>query len=89
MSEGSVPKTEVQVTAKGDVAAGCFSNNMLISYNAEEVVLDWLNNTPSGPHLVARVVVTPGHLKRIVDVLQKSLQQYVERFGAPPEKAEP
>lgn len=73
--------TAIQVNTGDEMSRGRYSNNMLITHSPEEFMLDWLLNSPSGTHLVARVIVSPGHLKRIITALQESLAKYEARFG--------
>jgi hypothetical protein len=47
----------------------------------EEFILDWMLNSPNGMHLVSRLVVTPGHMKRIVAALEDNLRRYEQTFG--------
>ena len=54
---------------------------ILASHSADEFMLDWLLNSPNGPHLVARIILSPANLKRTIETLKLSLQQYEEKFG--------
>jgi hypothetical protein len=81
--ESAVPQREqIQVTTGDEVSRGHFSNNVLIAHSAEEFILDWILNSPSGMHLVSRIIVTPGHMKRIVGALAENLRRYEMQFGA-------
>ena len=75
-------RQQIQVTTGDEVSRGHFSNNLLIAHSAEEFILDWILNSPSGMHLVSRIIVTPGHLKRIVSLLAENLRRYETEFGA-------
>jgi hypothetical protein len=44
-------------------------------------MIDWLLQSPNGAHLVSRIMVTPGHMKRIVKALQENLEKYERNFG--------
>jgi hypothetical protein len=44
-------------------------------------MLDWLLNSPNGPHLVARVILSPANMKRTIETLKISLKQYEDKFG--------
>jgi len=74
-------KKQVQINTGDEIVRGRFSNSMLISHNAEEFIIDWLLNSPSGAHIVSRIIVTPGHIKRIISALQDNLQKYESKFG--------
>jgi hypothetical protein len=72
---------QLQVSTGDELSRGRFSNNLLMAHNAEEFFLDWVLNSPSGVHLVARIVVTPGHMKRIVGALTENMRRYEKEFG--------
>ena len=71
----------IQVTAGDDLTRGRYSNNMFITHSPEEFILDWLLSSPTGTHLVSRVILSPGHLKRVISALQDNLQKYEDQFG--------
>jgi hypothetical protein len=54
---------------------------MLVAHNPEEFVVDWINNSPNGMHLVSRIIVTPGHMKRILAALMDSMNKYEAQCG--------
>jgi hypothetical protein len=60
---------------------GHYSNTMLVAHGPEEFIIDWLLNSPSGTHLVSRIIVSPGHVRRIIDALSDNLRQYESQFG--------
>ena len=71
----------IQINTGDEQSRGRYSNNMIITHSPEEFIMDWLLNSPGGVHLVSRVIVSPGHLKRIVDALTDNLRKYEEKFG--------
>jgi hypothetical protein len=73
--------TEIQINTGDEILRGKYSNNMIAAHTADEFILDWLINSPSGVHLVSRIIVTPSHLKRIIDVLKENLDKYEKQFG--------
>ncbi|MBI1950143.1 MAG: DUF3467 domain-containing protein [Acidobacteria bacterium] len=72
----------IQVIAGDVVARGTYSNNMLVSHTPEEFIIDWLLNSPAGMHLVSRVIISPGHVKRVIAALTDNLQKYEMNFGS-------
>jgi hypothetical protein len=70
----------VQIHADDDVSKGRYSNSMLVSHGPEEFIIDWLLQSPSGAHLVSRIIVSPAHMKRIVAALQENLDKYEGSF---------
>ena len=71
----------VQINTGDDLSRGRFSNTMLVVHGPEEFILDWLLQSPNGPHLVSRIIVTPMHMKRIVKALQENVETYERNFG--------
>ena len=71
-----------------DVLGGVYSNQMMVSHTREEFVLDFVNLFPPGGVVNARVIVSPGHLKRMIHALQDSLGRY-EGVHGPIMEAEP
>ena len=63
------------------MSQGRYSNSMFIAHGPEEFIIDWLLNSPTGAHLVSRIIVTPGHVKRIISALNDNLKRYEEKFG--------
>ena len=74
--------TEIQINTGDEILRGKFSNNMMASHSADEFILDWLLNSPSGVHLVSRIIVTPSHVKRIIHALTENLDKYEKQFGS-------
>lgn len=76
---------QVQISAGDEDLKGRYANLMSVSHTAEEFVLDYFAVTPAGEgprgHLVSRVIVSPGHFKRVVAALQDNLRKYEEQFG--------
>jgi hypothetical protein len=71
----------LQINTVDEVSRGHYSNSMLVSHGPEEFIIDWLLQSPNGVHLVSRVIVTPGHMKRIVSALQENLAKYEQGGG--------
>lgn len=71
----------IQVSAGDDLTRGRYSNNMFITHSPEEFILDWLLSSPTGTHLVSRVILSPGHVKRVISALEDNLRKYEDQFG--------
>ena len=72
-------KTNIQ--AGKDELRGNYSNVMRVVHNKEEFVLDFMNIVEGNGVLSSRIFVSPGHLKRMVKVLQDNLKNYEDQFG--------
>jgi hypothetical protein len=81
MEERPEQTKTIQINTMDDMSRGRFSNSMMITHTPEEFIIDWLMASPTGTHLTSRVIVTPGHIKRIIAALTTNLQKYEEKFG--------
>jgi len=77
----SMNPSQIQITTGDEMSRGRYSNTMLVSHSAEEFMMEWLLSSPSGTHLVSRVIVSPGHVRRIIAALTENLDKYENRFG--------
>jgi hypothetical protein len=88
MANESKPSRELAIQADPQVAAGVYSNLMMISHRREEFCLDFLFVQPqrrqqggTAANLRARVITTPEHLKRILRAVEENLRRYEEAHG--------
>lgn len=83
MSHGKPPESarQSQIITGDETARERDSNNMAVSYSSEESNIEWLLNSPSGTHLVSRIIVSPGHMKRIIGALSDNLRKDEAQFG--------
>ena len=72
---------QIQIITGDELSRGRYSNNMMVTHSPEEFIIEWLLNSPSGTHMVSRIIVSPGHMKRIVGALSENLRKYESRFG--------
>ncbi len=68
---------------------GRYSNLLRVTHTREEFILDFINAVPPQAIVTARLVTSPGHLKRIVRALTENLERYEKKFGPLTEAAEP
>lgn len=68
---------------------GRYSNLLRVTHTREEFILDFINAVPPQAIVTARLVASPGHLKRIVRALAENLERYEKSFGPLTEAAEP
>jgi hypothetical protein len=71
-----------------DELKGRYSNLLRITHTREEFILDFINLVPPQGIVTARVVASPGHLKRIVRALSANMERYEKIYGEIPEAAE-
>jgi len=72
---------QINIKADDNTLKGVYSNNLVIQHSKEEFILDFLNTFPPQGSLVARIITSPGHMKRIVRALEENLKNYEKNFG--------
>ena len=72
---------EVKINFPTELQGGVYSNNMVVTHTKEEFILDFLMVAPPAGAVTARVVVSPGHMKRILSALQDNISKYEKNFG--------
>ena len=88
MSEQS-KKQEIRIDFPADLRGGVYCNNMMVSYTKEEFVMDFMMVTPPAGSVTARVIMSPGHMKRTIAALATNMQNYESKFGKITEAPEP
>ncbi len=71
----------IPVRASDDVLRGKYANMMRVAHTAEEFVLDFMNVLPTDAMLNARIITSPGHMKRILAALNENVEKYEAQFG--------
>jgi hypothetical protein len=81
----SEQEMKVEIKFDEQTASGVFANFANISHSPEEFIIDFLFINPAPPagfgKLMSRVVMTPGHIKRLAAALQENISRYEENFG--------
>ena len=74
---------QVQIKADEKELLGQYSNLVMVHHNAEEFTLNFVYVFPSVPQgkLVASLILSPGHLKRLVNALNENIKGYEAQFG--------
>ncbi len=80
MAEQST-KQEVHVVFPDSLKGGVYSNLMVVTHTREEFVLDFMMVVPPVGAVTARVITSPGHLKRMISALVQNVNKYEEKFG--------
>jgi len=78
------PSQQVQIKADEKELLGLYCNLAMIHHNAEEFTLNFIYlfpNTPQGK-LVASIIVSPGHAKRLLRALAENISRYEAQFGS-------
>ncbi len=72
---------EIKVNFPPDLQGGVYSNNMVVAHTKEEFILDFIMVAPPAGAVTARVIVSPGHMKRILVALQDNISKYENTLG--------
>jgi hypothetical protein len=81
---------QVQIKADEKDLVGQYSNLVMLYHNAEELALHFIYIFPNAPQgkLVAGLLVSPGHAKRLWRALGENLNKYEAQYGPIREVAE-
>ena len=74
-------KRDIKVRLPNEIKGGVYANNMNILHTPEEFILDFLMVSPPEGVVTARVIVSPGHVKRICSALQDNIAKYEKNYG--------
>jgi hypothetical protein len=88
MSEPKAAEPRIDIKIGDEELKGRYSNLLRIAHTREEFILDFIHLVPPQGVVTARIVTSPGHLKRIVQALAANLARYEEAHG-PVALAEP
>lgn len=89
MEQNNQAKQQIQIKAKDEILAGVYSNAAQFAHTKEEFVLDFMTVLPPAGTLNARVIMSPGHFKRMIRAMQDNLVKYESAFGTIQESNQP
>ncbi|HMB65481.1 MAG TPA: DUF3467 domain-containing protein [Patescibacteria group bacterium] len=72
---------QIQLKMSEEVAKGFYANAMLNNHTKEEFVLDFMSIFGQNGTMGARVIVSPGHFKRMIRAMEENLKKYEEAYG--------
>lgn len=79
----------INVYFPNELKGGAYSNNMIVSHTKEEFIMDFMMVAPPEGAVTARIIVSPGHVKRIYRALLENISKYESAFGTIEEAEEP
>jgi hypothetical protein len=88
MTEEKKPQ-ELGIKITDEILRGVYANNMVVAHSKEEFFVDFINVIPPQGIVTARVIISPGHMKRIIKALSENLGRYEAQFGEIAEAPEP
>ncbi|HVS02668.1 MAG TPA: DUF3467 domain-containing protein [Thermoanaerobaculia bacterium] len=89
MAEQRPRQQGVNVKISDEELKGRYCNLLRVVHTREEFLLDFINLVSPQGVVTARIVTSPGHMKRIVRALAANLSRYEEAHGVIEEAPEP
>lgn len=75
------PQNQLQLKADDATLKGVYANGVQVQFTKEEFILDCVNTFPPVATLNARLIMSPGHVKRLANVLAEVVKKYENQFG--------
>jgi len=76
------PQKKIPIEFPSQLKGGVYANNMMVMHTREEFILDFLMVGPNAGAVTARVIMSPGHTKRMIAALQENMHRYEQQHGA-------
>ncbi len=71
---------EIRVDFSKELVCGVYANNMAVAHTREEFIMDFIMISETVSAVTARVIMSPGHIKRTIEALQNNLKKYEEKY---------
>jgi len=72
---------EIKVRFPEKIMGGSYANHMIVLHTKEEFIMDFIMASPPAGSVTARVITSPGHMKRIINALSDNVKKYEEKYG--------
>jgi len=89
MTTDKPDKREIPISFPEQLKGGVYCNNLVVSHTKEEFIMDFMMIAPAGAIVTARVIMSPGHMKRTLAALKSNLESYEKNIGTIAEAQEP
>jgi len=76
-----MPEQQIKIKTRDKDLKGSYSNLLRILHNKEEFLFDFFLVSPPEGILSSRVIMSPGHVKRMLRALEENVKKYEEKFG--------
>ncbi len=73
-------KSDVQVFITPEVQKGVYSNITLIHHTENEFIFDFLMKFGNETQLVSRVILSPKHMKALLDAATDNFKKFEEKY---------
>lgn len=81
MSQNQQSQKNIRIQVGKNALPGFYANHMQIGHTREEFILDFFKIFPPQGEMCGRIIVSPGHLKRMVSAMKESIEKYEKNFG--------
>ena len=81
MSEPEQKPQQLTIKVDDETLKGKYANAMQVAHTKEEFIMDFINLFSPQGIVTARVVTSPGHLKRIIAALDENIAKYESQYG--------
>jgi hypothetical protein len=72
-------KKEIKIV--DNIPGAEYANAMQVNHNKDEFQLYYLNLMGMNGRSVGKIIVSPGHYKRMLSAMTENLKKYEEKFG--------
>jgi len=83
MTDKKAGEVKLEIKLDEDIAQGVYANLTVVNHNQSEFVIDFIFIQPQSTQakVRSRVVTSPRHVKRLIQVLADNLNVYENNFG--------
>lgn len=81
MTQQQKPPQEMKVKLPDEIRRGAYCNLMIVTHTKEEFIMDFILASPPEAVVTARVIMSPGHMKRTISALQGNMEKYEKQIG--------
>jgi len=89
MNNSQPKEVKMPVKFRQEIFEGTYANLAMVHHTPEEFIIDFfLANPPQYITLNSRIILNPGHIKRLWKVLGENISKYENKFGKIKETSE-
>lgn len=89
MNEKKDKEKGIAIAFPEHLKGGVYCNNMVVAHTREEFIMDFMMVAPPSGAVTARVIMSPGHIKRMVTALTTNIESYEKNITKITEAPEP
>lgn len=71
----------MQIKANDEQLKGRYANMAQVPHTKEEFILDFFLAHPPAGQLLDRIILSPGHMKRLANALKENIEKYEKQHG--------